>query len=241
MLRYRLLQARTADDPVRHEERASFCARLDVPLDAVQTWDLLEGKTDPDRVTDGVDAVLVGGSGAYSVLDEEPWLPAFFDTMGALADRGFPTFASCFGFQAMVVALGGTVIHDEPRAEVGTFEIECLDLARTDPLFAQLPDRFLAQLGHKDRASVYPTGLVNLASSARCEHQAFRVGDKPVWATQFHPELDQADNIGRMRRYLTMYQHVFGEEEAQRMLDAFLPSPEACSLLPAFQRYLQER
>jgi GMP synthase (glutamine-hydrolysing) len=154
--------------------------------------------------------------------------------LGQLADRGFPTFASCFGFQGLVLALGGQIIHDDDNAEVGSFDLKPTKAAATDPIFKSLPAQFVAQQGHKDRASTLPSGVVNLASSARCPFQAIRVADSPVYATQFHPELTDVGNQKRFSRYFDMYSKAFGHSQAQSMLDAFRPSPEANTLLRDF-------
>lgn len=230
---FRLLQARHADDPVRHEERVSFAARLGLPVDAIEPFDLLAGDCTAERAKEGVDAVLVGGSGKFSIYDDEPWLAPFIHTLGELATDDVPMFASCFGFQGLVVALGGVVEHDEPNAEVGTFELSLLPEAVNDPLFRDLPPTFAAQLGHKDRATRMPTGAVELARSERCPHQAFRYGQN-VYATQFHPELTREDNRFRFSRYFDDYAMVFGRDEAQSMLDSFQPTPAADALLSRF-------
>ncbi|MDQ4143501.1 MAG: glutamine amidotransferase, partial [Actinomycetota bacterium] len=55
--------------------------------------------------------------------------------------------------------------------------------------FKALPDSFEAFLGHKEAIRELPAHAVNLAYSAACPVQAFRVG-RNVYAIQFHPELD---------------------------------------------------
>jgi GMP synthase (glutamine-hydrolysing) len=240
-VRFRLLQARLPGDPVREEERQAFAARLGVPIKDLVPFDLLAAPEIAfDPVTDGVDAVLVGGSGAFSVTDDAPWIRPFADTVAALADRGFPTFASCFGFQAMVMGLGGRVDHDPDAAEVGSFDLTLEPAAEADPLFGELPPRFVAQQGHKDRAFTLPSGLVHLARSERCPYQAVRAGAHPVWATQFHPELTMADNRARFLRYLAMYEQAFGGAEAQRMVDAFRESPHSNGLLRRFAAFVAD-
>jgi len=67
-------------------------------------------------------------------------------------DLGHPMFASCFGFQMLVQALGGHIIPDPENAEVGAFELHLTHEALTDELFSVLPPVFMAQLGHKERA-----------------------------------------------------------------------------------------
>ena len=106
MKTFRLLQARDADDPVIVEEHQSFASRLGIPVEQILRHDCLNEKTSADRVTQGVDAVLVGGSGRYSVYDDEPWL----DDLSARSQTSINNFRPllCFGFQAIVVALGET-------------------------------------------------------------------------------------------------------------------------------------
>lgn len=234
---FRLLQARLPNSPVRGEERQAFANRLQVPLDHVITHDLIHEGCDPEALCDGVDAVLVGGSGEFSIYDDAPWIPTFIDAVGTLAEAEFPMFASCFGFQALIVALGHPVERDEPNAEVGTFELELTEAAAEDPLFGPLPQQFTAQLGHKDRALSFPADAVLLARSERCPYQAMRVGTK-VYATQFHPELTFLDNRQRFERYFKEYSSVFGKSRANQMLDEFQPSPHADDLLVRFKELL---
>jgi GMP synthase (glutamine-hydrolysing) len=230
-VKFTLLQARTADDPVRGEERACFAEQLEVPIHDIRTYDLLRGETTLESVVEGSDVVLVGGSGAFSVYDDEPWLPSMVGTLRGLAASGFPTFASCFGFQGLVVALGGEVARDEHGSEIGSHALRPVDAAGGDPVFGALPSEFVAQQGHKDRAIRMPDGVTNLAASERCPYQALRVDGTAVYATQFHPELDHIANRARFERYYDMYKHVFGEQRAREMKDEFVPSPHANSLL----------
>jgi len=233
-LRFCLLQARNADDPARDEELDCFAGRLGVPREAVRPVDMLTATPSTD-LWKSHDAVLVGGSGEYSVLDGHGAIGEWIDFLGRTARAGQPTFASCFGFQMLTLALGGQVAHDEDNAEVGTFHVSLTEAGRADPLFGQLPGAFWAQEGHKDRATVLPPGVHHLASTVRAPYQAIRVGDSPVYATQFHPELDWQDQRLRFMRYFEMYSGVFGVEDAHAMADEFKPTPESCSLLGRFR------
>ena len=232
--RFLLLQARNPGDRVRNEERTAFARRLGVGDDQIVQADIFRDSLDPARLQD-VDALLVGGAGEYSVLDDLDGVRGCISLLTHAANQGFPTFGSCFGFQALVVGLGGTVVADEPNAEVGTYALSRLPAAATDPLFKDLPDEFLAQLGHKDRAEVMPDGVEALACSERAPFQALVIPGTPVYATQFHPELTWNDNRERFERYMDHYGKLFGEKEAQRRLDAHRPSPEANTLLGRFK------
>jgi GMP synthase (glutamine-hydrolysing) len=233
-LRFLLLQARNPDDRVRDEERHAFAQRLEVADEQIIQADIFRDEVSPQRLQD-VDALLVGGAGEYSVLDDDDGIRACISLLTHAAEHGFPTFGSCFGFQALVVGLGGEVVLDEERAEVGTYPLDRTPAAADDPLFSSLPPQFLAQLGHKDRATRMPDGVVNLARSDRAPHQALVVPGSPVYATQFHPELTWMDNRQRFERYMDHYGKLFGAVEAQRLLDAHKPSPEANTLLRRFR------
>ena len=235
-LRILLLQARDEDDPMREEEVLSFAEKSGLTPEQFAQHDLLSGPPELSRVLEH-DALMVGGSGDYYVSKRN--LPAFDEQLDLLAEvvaAGHPTFASCFGFQLLTVALGGEIVHDPPSTEVGTYELRLTEAGRKDELLRTLPSRFMAQLGRKDRAARLPEGLHNLAASERNPHQAFRVPHQPIWATQFHPELDRQTNKDRFMRYLNGYAMHMTPAQKQAALDRFSESPETGGLLPAFLR-----
>jgi GMP synthase (glutamine-hydrolysing) len=233
-LKLLLLQARNANDPARFEERVSFADKLSIPVERIAVHDLLKGPPELAQIRK-FDALMMGGSGDYYVSKGN--LPGFqhlLEVLAEVVDTGHPTFASCFGFQCLVQALGGKIVHDPLNTEVGTYRLQLTPEGRTDPLLGTLPHYFLAQLGRKDRALELPDGFPPLAFSARSPHQAFRVGDKPIWAFQFHPELNRDENRLRFQRYLDGYAQHMGPDEQQATLDRFRESPETPKLLPAF-------
>lgn len=232
-LRIVLLQARNPGDPAREAEHGCFARRIGVEPQRIEAVDIFEDSLD-GALLRRTDCLLVGGAGQYSVLDELASIQRFCGYLAECAEAGLPTFASCFGFQALVVGMGGTVIEAEDRAEVGTYPLSTTAAAAADPVFGALPQRFWAQLGHKDQATVLAPGMVSLASSALTPNQAYRLEGRPVWATQFHPELTYRENQDRFRRYMPEYGKLFGAEAAQRQLDSHRPSPHANTLLRRF-------
>jgi len=233
LLRFTLLQARNPADLARDEEHAAFAARLSITPEQIRCVDLLTTSLDAG-ILDGVDALLVGGSGDHSVLDETPAIVDFIGFLQHVCEIGFPTFASCFGFQGLALALGGEVVSDAARAEVGSYSLTLTAAGAADPLFAALPTPFIAQLGHKDHVTALPAGVDNLAQSQRSPFQALKVSGKPIYATQFHPELTWKDNRMRFLRYMETYGALFGEAEAQERLDSHVPGPAANTLLSRF-------
>ncbi len=109
---------------------------------------------------------MVGGSGDYYVSNRTlPHFESQLEFLSEVVERGYPMFASCFGFQILVAALGGEVTYDPESMEVGTYRLTVSEEGRRDPLMGRLPESFEAQMGRKDRALRLPGGVVNLASS----------------------------------------------------------------------------
>lgn len=233
-----LLQARNHDDVARLEERQSFADKAGLDVEQIVPYDLLFG-TPTLREVLGYDALMVGGSGDFYVSKGN--LPGFAHVLELLRDvvaSGHPIFASCFGFQLIVVALGGDIVHDQDGMEVGTYDLTLTEAGREDELLGTLPSQFRAQLGRKDRAAQLPAGCVNLAFSERSPFQAMRIPGKPIWATQFHPELSGEENWLRFQRYQAGYASVMSEEERQVAASRFRESPETEALIPHFMELI---
>ena len=210
MDKFLLLQVRNADDPMRHQEVVCFARALQCDAKQICVYDLLSGIPTYDLL-DHVDVVLLGGSGDYSVAEGGEWLPPVLESMRELFELSKPTFASCWGFQALAKAMGGNVVTDMSRAELGTMEVFLTDEGLADPLFAPLGERFLAPMGHQDCVVQLPPGAVRLASSEKVENQAFRFPGKPIYCTQFHPELDREALLQRIRAYPKYVESITGE------------------------------
>jgi GMP synthase (glutamine-hydrolysing) len=177
--------------------------------------------------------VLVGGSGHYSAAAEnEPWLDRALGGFAELCRSGVPVFASCFGFQAIGRALGGRVIHDKSLAEVGTHEVRLTAEGRADPLFAELGERFDAQMGHTDHVVELPPGAVRLAFTPRA-NQAFKLAGLPVYCTQFHAELARDDLVDRVRQYPEYIRDTTGIT-VEEFCASLRETPQVTSLLRRF-------
>jgi GMP synthase (glutamine-hydrolysing) len=231
-LRFLLLQVRNPDDPMRDHEVMSFARSFACPAESIEVFDLLSGAPSP-KVLAGADVVLLGGSGDYSVARGGAWLPAALDAMVTLYETKKPTFASCWGFQAMARALGGEVVTDHARAEVGTVWLELTPEGEADPVFGPLGRRFQVQIGHEDIVTALPPQATLLASSERVENQAYRLEGAPIYATQFHPEIDRRGLIDRLKAYPS-YMPLAGAASAEE-LEAITPeTPHTVGILTRF-------
>ena len=198
--RYLLLQVRNQDDLMRPQEVRCFAQALACDTAQIRVFDLLGGSPTATQLAQS-DVVFLGGSGDYSVAEGGSWLPAALEVMCELHRLSKPTFASCWGFQAMARAMGGEVITDLARAEVGSIEVNLTEAGRADSLFSGLGECFRAQMGHKDIVVRLPQDAILLASSQRVANQAFRFRGKPIYCTQFHPELNREALLERVCSY----------------------------------------
>ena len=190
-------------------EIASFRRAL-APFEVdIALFDLLTRSLEP-RNLNGIDLVLMGGSGDYSAARADPWLARALDSLREVHVARVPAFASCWGFQGMAAAMGGEVVHDRGRAEVGTHELVLTPEGLADPVFAMLGSPFKAQLGHEDHVDRLPPHTTLLASSAKVANQAYRFDDAPIYCTQFHPELDMAGLYARFAAYPRYVEEVAG-------------------------------
>jgi GMP synthase (glutamine-hydrolysing) len=117
---------------------------------------------------------------------------------------GTPTFGICFGHQLLAQALGGEVQKNPRGREIGTVRIERTAAA---PIFADLPERFEAQVTHVDSVVRLPPGAEPLARSDREDYHAIRFTET-CYGVQFHPEMD-ADV---MRAYVETRREILAAE-----------------------------
>lgn len=198
--RYLLLQIRNADDPMRQQEVGCFAYALGCDRSDITPWDLIDEGPSLATLSE-FDAVFVGGSGQYSVVKGGPWLAGALESMRQIANSGKPMFASCWGFQALSRAFGGEVVHQHEFAELGSMQITLTVDGEADLVFAVAGRQFKAHSGHEDTVLQLPSDAILLGSSQRVTNQALKLKDRPVYATQFHPELRLETYLERLDAY----------------------------------------
>jgi len=231
-LRFLLLQIRNADDPMRPQEVRCFARALQADLGRFCTIDLLN-TVPTQKDLDKADMVLLGGSGHYSAAGEGPWLDRVLDALREIHGQAKPTFASCWGFQAFSRAMGGRVVNDISRAELGTQALRATEEARRDPVFGHLGEEFFGQMGHEDCVDELPPGTTRLAASEKVRNQAFRFDGLPIYCTQFHPELNGEDLIARATNYPEYIERIAGET-LEQFTARCRDTPETEALLRRF-------
>jgi GMP synthase (glutamine-hydrolysing) len=229
-LRVLLIQVRDVPEVALHELE---CIRgvTDLANGQIDQANLVhQPRIEWERV-ERADAVIIGGAGVHSAVKDYD----FSDHLAALIERmvreNVALFGSCYGHQIIARTLGGSVIHDEDRAEVGAIDVSVTDAAPHDPLFAPCPPHYAALMGHQDHVERLPTGAIELAYSETCRNQAFRLEGRPVWCTQFHAELNPTTLIERLSRYR---HYAPDDDQFDRIRRGLRPTPHASAVLKRF-------
>jgi GMP synthase (glutamine-hydrolysing) len=237
--RSRLLLLQIRNEPrVRQEEFDSFLQFSGLKPTQIDVLNVFDKPYFGHEVLHGYDALLVGGASEASVLEPQNY-PFVGDCIRLLAhciDIGLPVFASCFGFQLAVLALGGKIVRDEKDFEMGTIPISLTAAAREDALFRDIPDGFLAVSVHRERAPALPESCELLGYTGLCPH-AFKVKNKPFWAFQFHPEVNKKILVERLTIYKSHY--TAGDSHLEEVLESASETPHANDLPGKFIAYLE--
>ncbi|MAM50563.1 MAG: GMP synthase [Marinobacter sp.] len=181
--------------------------------------------------------IIVTGSPAM-VTDREEWSENTAKWLVHAVAQEIPVLGVCYGHQLLAHALGGEAGYHPNGRETGTHEVELLPEAASDVLFRELPEKFPAQLTHRQSVLRLPEGAVLLGRNQFEPHQAFRIGPC-AWGVQFHPEFRDAI----MSAYLKVQAPDLTREglDAEALIAGVKPAPDASSLLSRFSRFVQDR
>lgn len=227
-----LIQIRQ-NETVKAEELDSFVKFSGIPKSSFEILDVFNTPDFTPEILKGASAVFIGGASEASVLEPEayPFVESIIETIQATLILNIPVFASCFGFQAAVLALGGEIVRDIKDYEMGTYQMKTTKAARTDPVFSPLPAEFFAVSVHQERAKNLPDSCELLAYTESCPH-AFRVKGKPFWAFQFHPELDKECLAERLGIYQEKYTE--NAQDFERVIKSLKSTEHANRLVKTF-------
>ncbi len=125
-------------------------------------------------------AIVLSGGPSSVYAEGAPALDA------ALLTAGVPVFGMCYGFQAMVQALGGTVAHTG-LGEYGSTRATVSDLSST--LFKGQVAEQSVWMSHGDAVTEAPAGMKVTASSTGAPVAAFEDDERRLYGVQWHPEV----------------------------------------------------
>lgn len=231
-LKILLLQIRDNHN-VRIEEHKSFANFSKLGLHQIEILNVFDTPSFKTNLLDSFDALYVGGASEASVLEPEkyPFINNCIELLGYAAEISKPTFASCFGFQLAVLAFGGVILNKDKGYEMGTVKISLANKAKSDLVYQGIEDRFPAVSVHRQYASTIPEPLEALAFTEQCIH-SFKYKNKPLWAFQFHPEVDRNTLVKRLTIFSRHY--TANAEHLKEVLDSAVETPESNILLGNF-------
>lgn len=231
-LKVLLLQIRDAES-VREEEHQSFADYAGLDKSQIDVLNVFDQPNFSKEVIRGYDALFIGGASEASVLepDKYTFISPSVELIHEVIEKKIPTFASCFGFQLAVIALGGEVIRDRENYEMGTLPISLTDSAKRDPIYQNTKDGFYAVSVHQEKTNDLPEGCELLAFTQECLH-SFKVSKAPFWAFQFHPELDKARLIERLAVYKEKYTDNL--DHYNQTINALQETPDSNRLVKTF-------
>ena len=125
-------------------------------------------------------AILLSGGPSSVYADGAPALDV------ELLTAGVPVFGMCYGFQAMVQALGGTVAHTG-LGEYGSTQATVSDLTST--LFNGQVAEQSVWMSHGDSVTEAPAGMKVTATSSGAPVAAFEDDERQLYGVQWHPEV----------------------------------------------------
>ena len=221
---------------VLEEERRSFAESAGLELSQVHTFNVFDHQSFDFHLLGPYQCLFIGGASEASVLEPNkyPFVPSLEKLVLSCVEKDFPVFASCFGFQAAVTALGGVIERNEEDFEMGTYPMQLTSAAKGDPLFYNLPADFMAVSVHQEKCTQMPQNCELLAFTEACPH-AFRVANKPFWGFQFHPELSKQNLVTRLAEYQAQYTE--DQDHYQDVIDTLQETPDAAKLLKNFISY----
>jgi GMP synthase (glutamine-hydrolysing) len=202
-----LLLSSRAEDEAADDEYAAFLKLTALPPDQLRRV-RVEAAPLPRLNLDDYSGIFLGG-GPFNSSDPPATKSAvqrrvefeLRSLLDEIVDRDFPFLGACYGVGTLGVHQGG-VIDDTYAEPVSCVRVSLTPEGLADPILAGMPEDFDAFVGHKEACSVLPPTAVLLATSPECPVQMFRV-KRNMYATQFHPELDVAGIVMRVR----IYQH----------------------------------
>ena len=132
--------------------------------------------------------VVLGGPMSVDQTSEYPYLLTEVRLIHQAIGHRIPVLGICLGAQLIAQALGGKVKRNREK-EISWYPVSLTEEGKRDPVLRHFDVKENIFHWHGDIFEI-PAKAVRLASSPRCENQAFRSGEN-TYAFQFHLEVDE--------------------------------------------------
>ena len=127
---------------------------------------------------------IIFTGGPNSVYEKDAPLPD-----AEIFSLGIPILGICYGMQAIVHSLGGTVA----RSQKNEFGKTRASFKTNNPLFANLPPESITWMSHVDCAETIPDGFDVIASTANTKNVAIYDAKRKIAGVQFHAEVEPTE------------------------------------------------
>lgn len=132
--------------------------------------------------------LLISGS-TQSTLNEQTWYAALSNIFAHFKATDKSVLGICFGHQFIIKhILGEDHVRKSPTPEMGWTNISL----KASPLFAGLT-QLKSGVIHYDEVTSLNENFNIIASSQRCEVQAYQLKNSLIWGVQFHPDFMYED------------------------------------------------
>ncbi len=137
------------------------------------------------RDIDDADGIVLSGGAAN--IDEE------LDRLGNVGrfidDHDYPILGICVGAQFIALHYGADVVKAK-HPEFGKTDVKVF---RSENILEGVPGKIHVWENHNDEIINLPDNFALMASSDTCTVQAFYHKDRPIFAVQFHPEVENTE------------------------------------------------
>ncbi|MDX8047689.1 type 1 glutamine amidotransferase [Gracilibacillus sp. S3-1-1] len=131
--------------------------------------------------------IVLGGRMAAYEEANYPWLADEKKWLQTVIENQKYVLGICLGAQLIADAMGGKA-RKHTHQEIGWWNIDFRDEAKSHPLLAEFPKQLAFYQFHGDTFSL-PEEAIAVAENEACSNQAFVIGNH-VLAVQFHPEMN---------------------------------------------------
>ncbi|MFQ3355936.1 MAG: GMP synthase-like glutamine amidotransferase [Paracoccaceae bacterium] len=129
------------------------------------------------------DGFIITGSPA-SVHDISPWISKLMNLIREIHKANKPMFGSCFGHQAIALALGGSVGQNPSGWSHGLIENKMTAVLP----WAHVPPTYKLYGSHIEQVTKLPIIAKPVVTSEGCEVAGYII-ERNVFTTQHHPEM----------------------------------------------------
>ena len=144
-------------------------------------------------------------SGCFTTWDDDHLHEVFADELALIREASVPLFGICAGLQLIGLAFGAPLVY--PGKAYEEFGFLPQTVLERHPLLDGLGGTLCCFEHHRGQLSAVPEGFRLLAVREACRVQLLAHESRPIFGTQFHPELQDAAHRDGQRILENFFAH----------------------------------